>query len=56
MPPENPRPVLARGVPDRALDVIILESLDVEADGGDGVDDFAKQHVKDGSFAGSVEA
>ena len=57
MPPQGPDLVLATDVPDSEADVLVLHSLHVEADGGDGGDDLAElQLVQDGSLTRRVQA
>ena len=48
---------LTSEVPDLELEIFVHDSLDVEADGGDGGDDLAGlQPVEDGRLAGPVQA
>mmetsp|Transcript_37923 Transcript_37923/g.88757 ORF Transcript_37923/g.88757 Transcript_37923/m.88757 type:complete len:225 (-) Transcript_37923:6-680(-) len=55
--PERADLVLASHVPHGERDVLVLDSLDVEANGRDGRDDLAElQLVQDGGLARSVEA
>ena len=55
-PPERADLVLASDVPHSKVDVLVLHSLDVEADRGDGGDDLAKfELVEDRGFTGRVE-
>ena len=47
---------LAADVPRVELNVLVLESFHVEADGWDGVDDFSELHlVQDGGLACGIE-
>lgn len=56
MPPERSDLVLASHIPDSELDVLVLDSLDVEADGGNGSNDFTQlQLVQDSGLSGSVQ-
>jgi hypothetical protein len=56
MSPERSDLVLPTNVPDSEGNVLVLDAFHVEADGGDGSDDFAElQLVKDGGFAGGVQ-
>lgn len=56
MPPQRSNLVLTTDIPHGELDVLVLDSLDVETDGGDGGDDLTKlQLVKDGGFTGGIE-
>merc|ERR1719382_89378 len=49
--------LLAADVPNREVDVSVLDGLHVEADGWDGRPDLAKlQFVEDGGLPGGVEA
>jgi len=49
--------VLSSDVPHSEADVLVLHSLHVEPDGGDGCDNFTQlQLVQDGGLAGGVEA
>ena len=55
-PPERADLVLASDVPHSKVDVLVLHSLDVEADRGDGGDDLAQfELVEDRGFTGRVE-
>ncbi|KDO26724.1 hypothetical protein SPRG_20521 [Saprolegnia parasitica CBS 223.65] len=55
--PQRADLVLATDVPNRKVDVLVLERLDVEADGRDRRHDFAElELVEDCGFAGGVEA
>ena len=55
--PERANLVLAADVPHGERDVLVLDSLDVEADGRDGRHDLTKlELVEDGGLAGGVEA
>ena len=56
MAPESADLVLASDVPDGEGDVLVLDGLDVEADGRDGGDDLTElELVEDGGLASSVE-
>mmetsp|Transcript_30103 Transcript_30103/g.97097 ORF Transcript_30103/g.97097 Transcript_30103/m.97097 type:complete len:265 (-) Transcript_30103:53-847(-) len=56
MAPERADLVLAANVPHGERNVFVLDSLDVEADGGDGGDDLAQlELVQDGGLAGRVQ-
>merc|ERR1719453_817858 len=55
--PERADLVLAAHVPHRERDVLVLDGLDVEADGGDGGHDLTElELVEDGGLTGGVEA
>jgi hypothetical protein len=55
--PERANLVLAADVPHGERDVLVLDGLDVEADGRDGGDNLAKlELVEDGGLAGGVKA
>ena len=55
--PEGAQLELASNVPAIELDALVLEGFDVEANGGDRVDDLVELHlVEDGGLAGGVEA
>ena len=55
--PEKSNLVLTTDIPHIERDVLVLDGLDVEADGGDGVDDLTElKLVKDGGLAGGIEA
>lgn len=55
--PKRPDFVLASDVPDVEFDVFVGHGLDVEADGGDGVDGLAQlELVQDGGLARGVQA
>ena len=55
--PERANLVLAADVPHRERDVLVLDGLDVEADGGDGRDDLAElELVENRGLAGGVQA
>jgi len=55
--PERADLVLASDVPDCKGDVLVLDGLDIEADGGDGGDDLAElELVEDGGLTGGIEA
>ena len=55
--PEGADLVLAADVPHGERDVLVLDGLDVEADGRDGGHDLAQlELVQDGGLAGRVEA
>mmetsp|Transcript_34536 Transcript_34536/g.86823 ORF Transcript_34536/g.86823 Transcript_34536/m.86823 type:complete len:287 (-) Transcript_34536:180-1040(-) len=57
VPPERPNLVLAANVPHGEGDVLMLDRLDIEANGGDGSHDLAKlELVQDGRLPGGVEA
>jgi len=57
MPPKRTDLVLTADVPHGEGDVLIFYSFYVEADGGNGSDDFAEfQLVEDGRLSGGVEA
>jgi len=54
--PERANLVLAADVPHGEGDVLILDRLDVEANGGNGGDNLAKlELVQDGGLAGGVQ-
>ena len=56
VPPKFPENVLPSDVPDRHLELFVLDSLHVEADGRAGGYDFAEfQLVQDGRLPGRVE-
>jgi hypothetical protein len=56
VPPQGTDLVLTTDIPHGELDVLILDGLDVEADGRDGGDDLTKlQLVEDGGFTGSIK-
>jgi len=49
--------ILSSDVPHSEGDILVLDRLDIEADGGDGGNDFTEfKLVKDGRLAGGVEA
>merc|ERR1712083_897353 len=55
--PQRSDLVLASNIPHRERDVLVLDGLDVEANGRDGGNDLAKlQLVEDGRLAGGIEA
>merc|ERR1712216_366897 len=55
--PERPDLVLPSNVPHGEIDVLVLDCLDVEADGWDGCDNFAQlELVQDCSFTRGVQA
>ena len=55
--PQRTDLVLTTDIPHGEGDVLVLDSLDVETDGGDGGDDLSKlQLVKDGSLTGGIES
>ena len=57
MSPQGSDLVLTSDIPDGEVDVLVLDRLDVEPDGGDGGDDLAElELVEDGGLAGGVEA
>ena len=57
MSPEKSDLVLTTDIPHVERDVLVLDRLDVEADGGDGVDDLTElELVEDGRLACSIEA
>jgi hypothetical protein len=57
MPPQRSDLVLSTDVPDGELDVLVLDGLDVEADRGDGGDNFTQlELVQDGRLSGGVQA
>ena len=57
MTPQRTDLVLTADVPNSKADVLVLHSLHVEADGGDGGDHLAKlELVEHGGLAGVVEA
>lgn len=54
--PQRTDLVLTTDIPHGELDVLVLNSLDVEANSGDGGDDFTKlQLVQNGGFTGGIE-
>jgi hypothetical protein len=56
MSPEGTDLVLTTDIPHGELNVLVLDSLDVEANGGDGGDDLTKlKLVKNGGFTGGIE-
>ena len=56
MPPQGPDLVLTADVPHGEADVLVLNRLDVEADGGDGGDNLAQlELVEDGRLTGRVQ-
>jgi len=56
VPPEGTDLVLASDIPHGEVDVLVLDGLHVETDGGDSGDDLTElQFVKDGSLTGGVE-
>lgn len=56
MAPERANLVLTTDVPHGEADVLVLDRLDVEADGGDSGDDLTElELVQDGGLAGGVE-
>jgi len=56
MRPQIAQFLLSSDVPDHKLDSFESEFLNIEADGGDGVDDVSKfEWVEDGSLAGSIQ-
>ena len=55
--PEKSDLVLTTDIPHIERDVFVLDSLDVEADGGDCVNDLTEfEFVEDGSLASGIEA
>ena len=55
--PERPQLVLASDIPDCEFDVFVLEGLDVEPDGRDGLDELVLlQLEEDRRLAGSVQS
>jgi len=56
VPPEGTDLVLTSNVPDGERNVLVLDGLDIEADGRDGRNDFAKlQLVQDGGLTSGIE-
>jgi len=56
MSPEGTDLVLTADIPDGELNVLVLDSLDVETDCGDGGNDFTElQLVENGGLSGSIE-
>jgi len=56
MSPELSDLIFANQVPDIELDVLVLNSLHVEANGGDGVHDLSEiELVEDGGLTGGIE-
>lgn len=56
MSPQRTDLVLTADIPDGELNVLVLDSLDVETDCGDGGDDFTElQLVEDGGLSGGIE-
>lgn len=56
MPPQRSNLVLATNIPDVKLDVLVRDSLDVEADSRDGGDVLAElELVEDSCLSGGVE-
>jgi hypothetical protein len=56
MSPERTDLVLSTDIPHGELNVLVLDSLDVEADCGDGGDDFTElQLVQNGGLSGGIE-
>jgi len=56
MSPERTDLVLTADIPDGELNVLVLDSLDVETDCGDGGDDFTElQLVEDSGLSGGIE-
>jgi len=56
VPPQRSDLVLTTDIPHGELDVLVLYGLDVEADGGNGGDDFTElELVQDGGFTGSIK-
>lgn len=57
VPPQRSDLVLTTDIPHGELNVLVLDGLDVEADGGDGGDNFTKlELVEDGGFTGGIES
>lgn len=57
VPPERADLVLSSDVPHGERDVLVLDGLDVEADGGDSSDDLAElELVQDGRLTGGVQS
>ena len=57
MSPEKSDLILTTDIPHIERDVLVLDSLDVEADGWDSVDDLAElELVEDGGLASGIEA
>jgi len=56
MSPERADLVLTTDIPHRELDVLVLHSLDVEANSGDGCDNLAElELVEDGGLSGGIK-
>lgn len=56
MPPQRTDLVLSTDIPHGELDVLVLDGLNVEADGGDGGDDFTElELVQNGGLSCSVQ-
>ena len=56
MSPEGPDLVLTTHIPHGEADVLVLDSLHVEADGGDGGHNLTQlQFVQDGGLTSSVQ-
>lgn len=56
MSPQGTDLVLATDIPHRELNVLVLDGLDVETDGGNGCDDFTKlELVQNGGFTSGIE-
>lgn len=56
MPPQGADLVLTTDIPDGELNVLVLDCLNVEANSGDGGDDFAElELVEDGGLSGSIK-
>ena len=56
MSPEESDLILTTDIPDVETDVLVLNSLDVEANSGDGVDDLSElELVEDSGLTGSIE-
>jgi len=56
VPPEGADLVLSTNIPHGELDVLVLDGLNVETDGGNGRDDLAElELVENGGLSGSVE-
>jgi len=57
MSPQRSNLVLSTNIPHGELDVLVLDCLNVEANGGDGCDDFAQlQLIQNCGLSGSVQA
>jgi hypothetical protein len=56
VPPQRANLVLPANIPYGELNVLVLNSLDVETDGGDGSDNFTElELVENSSLSGSIE-